>query len=202
MGPPIPLCDQAPHVDPELERVVMKCIARDPYERFESADHLRDVLAGFLASVEATMPLRTLGVDAVEEEPTESFVDDGTTLLHRPFGRAPVTVAFLSGALVAGAWALGVVRPNSSNATGHLTEHVLAEASVAPASPASSSHPPEMRTAPTSEPWGLRGTAPAPIPPPARVNGRSIRAPSVPTQSSLPQDPSRDRDGNPTVLEP
>jgi len=41
---PRPLIERAPRVDPRLAAIIDKCLRRDPYERFASADELRSAL--------------------------------------------------------------------------------------------------------------------------------------------------------------
>ncbi|MBX3471025.1 MAG: serine/threonine protein kinase, partial [Planctomycetes bacterium] len=57
-APPPRPSDVAPQVPPALDEVVLRCLAKDPGDRFPDADALRDALDAFLEGAIATEPAR------------------------------------------------------------------------------------------------------------------------------------------------
>ena len=53
---PVPPSQINPGVDPDLERIILKCMEKDPAARFQSADELRQVLNNYLAGRQVDVP--------------------------------------------------------------------------------------------------------------------------------------------------
>jgi serine/threonine-protein kinase len=53
---PLPVATLVPSVDPDLAAIVMRCLARDPSSRWQSARELRDALARLTGDALATIP--------------------------------------------------------------------------------------------------------------------------------------------------
>jgi serine/threonine-protein kinase len=53
---PLPVATLAPSVDPELAAIVMRCLAREPVSRWQSARELRDALVRLTGDALATIP--------------------------------------------------------------------------------------------------------------------------------------------------
>ncbi len=47
---PRPLCDMVPHVTPDIDRIILRCLRRDPSRRFQTMIDVRLALDGVLAS--------------------------------------------------------------------------------------------------------------------------------------------------------
>lgn len=59
---PVPPSQMNPGVDPALERIILKCMEKDPANRFQSADELREVLNSYIAgrAVDVPEPTRVI----------------------------------------------------------------------------------------------------------------------------------------------
>ncbi|MHA7992895.1 Stk1 family PASTA domain-containing Ser/Thr kinase [Collinsella sp. BM28] len=108
---PVPPSQINPGVDPALERIILKCIEKDPAARFQTADELREVLNAYAAgrAVDVAEPTRVIagavpmnGMGATETR----VMNDATQAMVRPAGGA-------SGTTVAGP------RVPSQNSAGH-----------------------------------------------------------------------------------
>jgi serine/threonine-protein kinase len=87
--PPVPLSEKAPDVPGELEAIVMRSLARDRAERFESATEMRDALGEYLdRSRQAAAQDRT--PTAPIRIPTAAAAISATT---SPAGKTPVRPA-------------------------------------------------------------------------------------------------------------
>ena len=53
---PVPPSQINPGEDPALERIILKCMEKDPAARFQTADELREVLNATLPVVPSTWP--------------------------------------------------------------------------------------------------------------------------------------------------
>ena len=60
---PVPPSQLNPNLDADLERIILKCMEKDPANRFQTADELRQVLNAYLAgrTVDVPEPTRVLG---------------------------------------------------------------------------------------------------------------------------------------------
>ena len=65
---PVPPSQINPAVDPDLERIILRCMEKDPANRFQTADELRAVLNNYLAGRNVELP-----------EPTRVIAGAGTT---------------------------------------------------------------------------------------------------------------------------
>ncbi|WP_102338154.1 Stk1 family PASTA domain-containing Ser/Thr kinase [Collinsella provencensis] len=85
---PVPPSQINPNVDATLERIILKCMEKDPANRFQTADELRAVLNGYATgqSVEVAEPTRVIGVmGGVGAGATETRVmSDSTQVMARP----------------------------------------------------------------------------------------------------------------------
>ena len=63
---PVPPSELNPNLDGDLERIILKCMEKDPANRFQSADELRQVLSNYLAgrAVDIAEPTRIIGAAA------------------------------------------------------------------------------------------------------------------------------------------
>lgn len=91
---PVPPSQVNPGVDPALERIILKCMEKDPANRFQSADELREVLNAYAAgrTVDVADPTRVIaGAVPMGGLPgTETLVmGDATQAMARPAGAAP-----------------------------------------------------------------------------------------------------------------
>ena len=95
-----------PKISPELERVICRCLSRDPDDRFESVDTLEDALADALETVEPTDVQDELNAyfqdpagytDAYEEDVVERIVARGNALAER--GDIPAAMSQFNRAL-------------------------------------------------------------------------------------------------------
>ena len=92
---PVPPSQINPGVDPALERIILKCMEKDPANRFQTADELREVLNAYAAgrAVDVAEPTRVIA-DAAPLGATETRVmGDATQAMVRPGGGAPGNTA-------------------------------------------------------------------------------------------------------------
>ena len=89
---PVPPSQVNPGVDPALERIILKCMEKDPANRFQTADELRQVLNAYAAgrAVDVAEPTRVIagaamgGMGATETR----VMSDATQAMVRPAGTA------------------------------------------------------------------------------------------------------------------
>ena len=90
---PVPPSQVNPGVDADLERIILKCMEKDPANRFQTADELRGVLNAYLAgrTVDVAEPTRVIpgavpmgGAGATETR----VMSDATQAMVRPAGGA------------------------------------------------------------------------------------------------------------------
>lgn len=98
---PVPPSQINPGVDPALERIILKCMEKDPANRFQTADELREVLNAYATgrAVDVAEPTRVIAgaIPMGGLAGTETRVmSDATQAMARPAGAA-------SGSTVAGA---------------------------------------------------------------------------------------------------
>ena len=87
---PVPPSQLNPGVDGDLERIILKCMEKDPANRFQSADELRRVLNSYLAgrTVDVPEPTRVIGAAAGAGATTTRVMSDQTQAMARPVGGA------------------------------------------------------------------------------------------------------------------
>ena len=94
---PVPPSQINPNVDSTLERIILKCMEKDPANRFQTADELRAVLNGYATgqSVDVAEPTRVIGVmGGVSAGATETRVlSDSTQVMARPANAMGSTAA-------------------------------------------------------------------------------------------------------------
>ena len=86
---PVPPSQVNPSVDADLERIILKCMEKDPAMRFQSADELRQVLNNYLAGRTVDVPEPTRVIAGAAAVPgagaTETRVmSDATRAMVRP----------------------------------------------------------------------------------------------------------------------
>lgn len=95
---PVPPSQINPGVDPALERIILKCMEKDPANRFQSADELREILNAYATgrAVDVAEPTRVIsgavpmgGMGATETH----VMSDATQALVRPAGASPSVTA-------------------------------------------------------------------------------------------------------------
>lgn len=91
---PVPPSQINPGVDPALERIILKCMEKDPANRFQSADELREILNAYATgrAVDVAEPTRVIsgavpmgGMGATETR----VMSDATQAMVRPAGASP-----------------------------------------------------------------------------------------------------------------
>ena len=95
---PVPPSQENPNVDGDLERIILKCMEKDPAARFQTADELRGVLNAYLAgrTVDVGEPTRVISgaVPMGGMGTTETRVmGDATQAMVRPTAGAGATTA-------------------------------------------------------------------------------------------------------------
>ncbi len=84
---PVPPSQINPRVDPQLERIILRCMEKDPANRFQTADDLRQVLNAYLSGqmVDVPEPTRVIAGAGVAAGATETRVmGDQTRAMARP----------------------------------------------------------------------------------------------------------------------
>ena len=82
---PIPPSQINSNVDGDLERIILKCMEKDPANRFQTADELRQVLNSYLAGRTVDVPEPTRVIGAVAGGGTEAMrMGDKTQTMVRP----------------------------------------------------------------------------------------------------------------------
>ena len=93
---PVPPSQINPNLDADLELIILKCMEKDPANRFQTADELRQVLNSYLAGrqVDVPEPTRVLGAVPVSGMgATETRVmSDQTQAMVRPVGSGNTAV--------------------------------------------------------------------------------------------------------------
>ena len=96
---PVPPSQINPGIDSDLERIILKCMEKDPANRFQTADELRQVLNAYATgrAVNVAEPTRVIpgvvpgaGMGATE---TRVMAADGTQQMARPAGVMGQTAA-------------------------------------------------------------------------------------------------------------
>lgn len=98
---PVPPSQLNPNLDADLERIILRCMEKDPANRFQTADELRQTLNAYLAGrqVDVPEPTRVIGaVPAGGAGTTETRVmSDQTQAMARPAGIGNTAVRSGSG---------------------------------------------------------------------------------------------------------
>ena len=96
---PVPPSQENPNVDGDLERIILKCMEKDPAMRFQTADELRDTLNTYLAgrTVDVPEPTRVIpgamGMGGVSGSTETRVMGDSTQAMVRPAGSVGSTAA-------------------------------------------------------------------------------------------------------------
>ena len=85
---PVPPSQINPNVDGDLERIILKCMEKDPANRFQTADELRRVLNSYLAGRTVDVPEPTRVIAAGEGATATRVMTDQTQAMARPVGGA------------------------------------------------------------------------------------------------------------------
>ncbi|WP_419045017.1 Stk1 family PASTA domain-containing Ser/Thr kinase [Enorma massiliensis] len=97
---PVPPSQLNPNLDADLERIILRCMEKDPANRFQTADELRQTLNAYLAGrqVDVPEPTRVSVVPAGGAGTTETRVmSDQTQAMARPAGIGNTAVRSGSG---------------------------------------------------------------------------------------------------------
>ena len=83
---PVPPSKVNPRVDPDLERIILSCMEKDPANRPQSADELRQLLNNYLAgrAVDVPEPTRVIAGAALPGEEATRVMSDQTQAMARP----------------------------------------------------------------------------------------------------------------------
>ena len=81
---PVPPSQINPGVDGDLERIILKCMEKDPANRFQTADELRRVLNSYLAGRTVDVPEPTRVIGAGGGATTTRVMSDSTQAMARP----------------------------------------------------------------------------------------------------------------------
>ena len=81
---PVPPSQINPGVDGDLERIILKCMEKDPANRFQTADELRRVLNSYLAGRTVDVPEPTRVIGAAGGATTTRVMSDSTQAMARP----------------------------------------------------------------------------------------------------------------------
>ncbi|MDM8299322.1 Stk1 family PASTA domain-containing Ser/Thr kinase [Collinsella tanakaei] len=84
---PVPPSQINPNVDGDLERIILKCMEKDPANRFQTAEELRRVLSSYLAgrTVDVPEPTRVIATSGAT---ATRAMSDQTQAMARPVGGA------------------------------------------------------------------------------------------------------------------
>ncbi len=87
---PVPPSQINPKVDGTLERIILKCMEKDPAARFQSADELRQVLNSYIAgrAVDVAEPTRVIAGAGMGATQTQVMSQGATTAIPRAGGAA------------------------------------------------------------------------------------------------------------------
>ncbi len=126
---PVPPSQLNPKVDPDLERIILKCMEKDPAMRFQTADELRQVLNSYLAgrTVQIAEPTRVIGAAGAAGDTTTKVMPAGgsTTAMPRAVGRR--------GGVATGTpdmTATGSYQPEKKRHTGRIVAAVVAVVAI------------------------------------------------------------------------
>ena len=87
---PVPPSELNPGVDANLERIILKCMEKDPANRFQTADELRQVLNSYLAgrAIDVPEPTRIIGAAAGMGQTETRKLSEQTRAMARPAAAA------------------------------------------------------------------------------------------------------------------
>lgn len=85
---PVPPSQINPNIDSTLERIILKCMEKDPANRFQTADELRSALNAYATgqAVEVAEPTRVIGVMGGAGATETRVMGDSTQVMARPAG--------------------------------------------------------------------------------------------------------------------
>lgn len=114
---PVPPSQVNPGVDPALERIILKCMEKDPANRFQTADELRQVLNAYAAgrAVDVAEPTRVIAGAAMGGTETR-VMSDATQAMVRPTAAPGSTAAGPRVAASSPRSQAGYEEPKKSNA--------------------------------------------------------------------------------------
>ena len=92
---PVPPSQINPRVDADLERIILRCMEKDPANRFQTADELRQTLNNYLAgrSVDLPEPTRVISATPAVGATETRVMSDQTRAMARPVGGTVSTAA-------------------------------------------------------------------------------------------------------------
>ena len=93
---PVPPSQLNPNLDPDLERIILRCMEKDPANRFQTADELRQTLNAYLAGRQVDVPEPTHVIGGAGTTET-NVMSDQTQAMARPAGMGNTTVRSGSG---------------------------------------------------------------------------------------------------------
>jgi serine/threonine-protein kinase len=76
---PLPPSQRNPAVDPSLEGIILKCMQKNPLDRFQTADELARVLRDYLAGRIQAVNAATAGITATQVNPASIQTLDGSS---------------------------------------------------------------------------------------------------------------------------
>lgn len=88
---PVPPSQINPKVDADLERIILKCMEKDPANRFQTADELRSVLNNYLAGKATNVGEPTRVIAASASAPATKVMGEKTTAMPRPARQVAAT---------------------------------------------------------------------------------------------------------------
>ena len=114
---PVPPSQVNPNVDGDLERIILRCMEKDPANRFQTADELRRVLNSYMAghTVDVPEPTRVIGA-AASGNTTTRVMSDKTQAMARPVGGAAAVNA--AGRTAAGKFDTGAYEVKKNDGMG------------------------------------------------------------------------------------
>ena len=114
---PVPPSQINPNIDGDLERIILRCMEKDPANRFQTADELRRVLNSYMAGRTVDVPEPTRVIGAVGSGNTTTRVmSDKTQAMARPVGGAAAVNT--TGRVAAGQFSTGSYETKKNDGMG------------------------------------------------------------------------------------